>query len=51
MREKFLPEQRAVAVAEELAGFLKTEAIDDKGQFTVAKGITDVGPCNQIDGL
>jgi hypothetical protein len=31
MREKFLPEQRAIAVAEELAAFLRTEVIDDKG--------------------
>jgi hypothetical protein len=31
MREKFLPEQRAIAVVEELAGFLRTEAIDNKG--------------------
>jgi hypothetical protein len=30
MREKYLPEQRAIAVAEELAVFLRTEAIDDK---------------------
>jgi hypothetical protein len=30
MREKYLPEQRATAVAEELATFLRTEAIDDK---------------------
>jgi hypothetical protein len=31
MREKYLPEQRAIAVAEELAAFLRTEAIDNKG--------------------
>jgi hypothetical protein len=31
MRERLLPEQRALAVAEELAGFLMTEAMDDKG--------------------
>jgi hypothetical protein len=30
MQEKYLPEQRAIAVAEELATFLRTEAIDDK---------------------
>jgi hypothetical protein len=30
MREKFLPEQRAIAVAEDLAGFLRTKVIDDK---------------------
>jgi hypothetical protein len=30
MREKFPPEQRVIVVAEELAGFLRTEAIDDK---------------------
>ena len=38
MREKVLPEQRAIAVAEELAGFLRTEVIEDKGRFSVAKG-------------
>ena len=38
MREKVLPEQRAIAIAEELATFLRTEAIDDKGQFSVARG-------------
>jgi hypothetical protein len=38
MREKFLPEQHAIAVVEELAGFLRTEAIHDKGRFSVARG-------------
>ncbi|KAI4993564.1 hypothetical protein ZWY2020_007877 [Hordeum vulgare] len=38
MSEKSLPEQRAIAVAEELATFLRTEAIDDKGRFSVARG-------------
>ena len=38
MRTKVLPEQRAIAVAEELAGFVRTEAIEDKGRFSVAKG-------------
>jgi hypothetical protein len=38
MREKFLPEQRTIAVAEEQAGFLRTEAINDKGRFSVARG-------------
>jgi hypothetical protein len=38
MREKYLPEQRAIAVAEELAAFLRTELIDDKGRFIVARG-------------
>jgi hypothetical protein len=38
MREKYLPEQRAIAVAEELVAFLRTEAIDDKGRFSVARG-------------
>jgi hypothetical protein len=38
MREKYLPEQHAIAVAEELATFLRTEAIDDKGRFSVARG-------------
>jgi hypothetical protein len=38
MREKYLPEQHMIAVAEELATFLRTEAIDDKGRFSVARG-------------
>jgi hypothetical protein len=38
MREKYLPEQRAIAVADELATFLRTEAIDDKERFSVARG-------------
>jgi hypothetical protein len=38
MREKYLPEQRAIAVAEELAAFLRTELIDDKGRFSLARG-------------
>jgi hypothetical protein len=38
MQEKYLPEQRTIAIAEELATFLRTEAIDDKGQFSVARG-------------
>ena len=38
MREKSLLDQRAIAVAEELADFLRAEAIDDKGRFSVAKG-------------
>ena len=38
MRTKVLLEKRAIAVAEELAGFLRTEAIEDKGRFSVAKG-------------
>jgi hypothetical protein len=37
MREKYLLEQRAIAVAEELAAFLRTEFIDDKGRFSVAR--------------
>jgi hypothetical protein len=40
MREKYLPEQRTIAVAEELAAFLRTELIDAKGRFSVA--ITNV---------
>jgi hypothetical protein len=38
MREKYLPEQCAIAVAEELASFLRIELIDDKGRFSVARG-------------
>jgi hypothetical protein len=38
MRERFLLEQRALAVAEELAGFLMTKVIDDKGRFSIVKG-------------
>jgi hypothetical protein len=37
MREKYLPEQRAIAVAEELAAFLTTEVVDDIGRFSVAR--------------
>jgi hypothetical protein len=38
MREKYLPEQGAIAVTEELAAFLRTEAVDDKGRFSIARG-------------
>jgi hypothetical protein len=38
MREKYLTEQRAIAVAEELAVFLRAEAVDDKRRFSVARG-------------
>jgi hypothetical protein len=38
MREKYVPEQRAIVVAEELAAFLRTEAVDDKARFSVARG-------------
>jgi hypothetical protein len=38
MREKYLSEQRAIPVAEELAAFFRTEAVDDKGRFSVARG-------------
>jgi hypothetical protein len=38
MQEKYLPEQRAIAIAEELAAFLGTELIDDKERFSVARG-------------
>jgi hypothetical protein len=30
---------------------LRIEAVDDKRWFSVARAITDVGPCNRIDGL
>jgi hypothetical protein len=30
MRKKYLLEQRTIAVAEELAAFLRTELVDDK---------------------
>jgi hypothetical protein len=30
MREKYLPEQRVIAVAEELAAFLRAEIVDNK---------------------
>jgi hypothetical protein len=33
MREKYLPEQHVIAIVEELAAFLRTEAIDNKGRF------------------
>jgi hypothetical protein len=38
MQEKYLREQRVIAVAEELAAFFRTETIDDKGRFSVARG-------------
>jgi hypothetical protein len=38
MREKYLSEQRAIAVAEKLAAYSRTEAVDDKGQFSVVRG-------------
>jgi hypothetical protein len=38
MWEKYLPKQRAIAVAEELAAFLRTEAVDNKGRFSIARG-------------
>jgi hypothetical protein len=38
MREKYLPEKRVIAVAEELAAFLRTKIVDDKGRFSVARG-------------
>jgi hypothetical protein len=38
MWEKYLLEQRAITVAEELAAFLRTELIDDKGRFSAARG-------------
>jgi hypothetical protein len=38
MRAKYLPEQHAIAIAEELAAFLRREVIDDKGIFSVARG-------------
>jgi hypothetical protein len=37
MREKYLPEQCTIAIAEELAAFFRTEAVDDKGRFSVAR--------------
>jgi hypothetical protein len=37
MREKYLPEQRAIAVVEELAAFLRTEVVGDKRRFSVAR--------------
>jgi hypothetical protein len=38
MREKYLPEQRVITIADELAAFLRTEDVDDKGRFSVARG-------------
>ena len=35
MREKVLPEQRVIAITDELAGFLLKEMIDDAGEFSV----------------
>jgi hypothetical protein len=38
MREKYLPEQRVITVAEELMAFFRTKIVDDKGRFSVAIG-------------
>jgi hypothetical protein len=38
MREKYLLEQRAITIAEELAAFLRIKLIDDKERFSVAMG-------------
>ena len=35
MRDRLLPQQRVLAIAEELAGFLLTHMIDDAGEFSV----------------
>ena len=35
MREKVLPEQRIIAIEEELAGFLLEVMVDDAGEFSV----------------
>ena len=35
MREQLLPEQRPLGIAEELAGFLMKEMVDDAGEFSV----------------
>ena len=35
MRDQLLPEQRVLAIAEELAGFLLKEMVDDAGEFSV----------------
>ena len=35
MRDRLLLEQRVLGIAEELAGFLMKEMIDDAGEFSV----------------
>ena len=35
MRDQLLPQQRVVAIAEELAGFLMNKMLDDAGEFSV----------------
>ena len=35
MRGQLLPEQHLLGIAEEVASFLWTEAINDKGEFSV----------------
>jgi len=35
MRDQLLPEQRLLGIAEELAGFLLKEMVDDAGEFSV----------------
>jgi len=35
MRDRLLPEQRLLGIAEELAGFLMKEMVDDAGEFSV----------------
>jgi hypothetical protein len=35
MRDQLLPEQRVLAIAEELAGFIFKEIVDDAGEFSV----------------
>jgi hypothetical protein len=35
MRDKLLPEQRLLGIAEEMAGFLMKELVHDHGEFSV----------------
>ena len=35
MRDRLLPEQRLLGIAEELAGFFMKEMVDDAGEFSV----------------
>jgi hypothetical protein len=51
MREKFLSEQRVISVVEELACFLRTEAIDDKAQFSCREAPTTSTPTSNSRGI
>ena len=45
MQGQLLPEQRILAIVEELAGFIFKEIIDDAGEFSVNRRYWS--PCNR----